>query len=178
MKLLFDFFPIILFFVSYKIFGLYIATAVAIIASLIQIIIYRVKYQKYDLIQLVSSGIIIVLGAATLFFHNPLFIKWKPTGIFWLSSLAFLGTQFIGQKPLVQKMMEANITLPSKIWYRLNSLWVLFFATMGALNLYVAYNYDTDVWVNFKLFGGVGATLVFVIAQAFYLGKHLDQVRQ
>lgn len=175
MKLLFDFFPIVLFFIVFKFFGIYTATAVAMAASISQVILYRLKFQHYDKMHLISLGIIVVLGGATLFFHNPWFIKWKPTGIYWLSALVFLGSSFIGPKPLIQKMMEANVSLSNKIWHRLNSAWSLFFIIMGALNLYVAYYYDTDAWVNFKLFGGVGFTLLFVLIQAFYLTKHMDE---
>lgn len=145
MKLLFDFFPIVLFFIVYKFFGIYTATAVAMVASLTQVAFYRLKFQHYEKMHLFSLAIIMVLGGATLFFQNPWFIKWKPTGIYWLSALVFYGSGYIGSKPLIQKMMEANINLTTKIWYRLNLAWTLFFIVMGALNLYVAYHYDTDV---------------------------------
>jgi intracellular septation protein len=174
MKLLFDFFPIIIFFVCYKFFGIYNATAVAMVASVVQVVVYRLMHQRYEKMHLISLSIIVVLGSATLFFQNPWFIKWKPTGIYWLSSLLFLGSSFIGQKPLIQKMMESNIDLPSKIWYRLNYAWMTFFGMMGGINLYVAYTYDTDFWVTFKLFGGVGFTLLFVFIQAIYLTKHVS----
>lgn len=175
MKLLFDFFPILLFFISFKFFGIYSATAIAMAASLTQVTIYRLKFQRFENMHLISLAIIIVLGGATLFFHNPWFIKWKPTGIYWLSAIVFLGSSYIGSKPLIQKMMEANVSLSEKIWYRLNNAWALFFVVMGALNLYVAYTYDTNSWVNFKLFGGVGFTILFVLLQAFYLTKHIDE---
>lgn len=175
MKLLFDFFPILLFFLVYKFFDIYTATAVAMFASVSQVAIYRLKYQHYEKMHVISLAIIMVLGSATLFFHNPWFIKWKPTGIYWLSSIIFFGSSYIGTKPLIQKMMEANIKLSTKIWHRLNMAWSLFFVIMGALNLYVAYHYDTDAWVNFKLFGGVGFTLLFVLIQAFYLTKHMEE---
>lgn len=173
MKLLFDFFPILVFFICYKLFGIYAATAVAMVASLLQVILYRLKQQRYEKMHLISLGLIVVLGGATLFFHNPWFIKWKPTGIYWLTALVFLGSAFIGQKPLIQKMMEGNISLPAKIWRRLNWAWMIFFIVMGALNLYVAYSFSTDIWVNFKLFGGAGLTLVFVFLQAMYLTRHV-----
>lgn len=175
MKLLFDFFPIFLFFACYKLFGLYSATAVAMAASLFQVIFHRIKYQQYEKLHLISLGLILVLGSATLFFHNPWFIKWKPTGIYWLSSLVFLGSGLIGDKPIIQKMMENNVTLPNHIWHRLNIAWGIYFTLMGGLNLYVAYTFDTDFWVNFKLFGGVGFMLVFVFLQALYLTKHTTQ---
>ena len=172
MKLLFDFFPILLFFICYKFFGIYTATAVAMAASFIQVLFYRIKHQRYEKLHLVSLSLILVLGGATLFFHNPWFIKWKPTGIYWLSSIAFLGSTFIGKKTLIQAMMDKNISLPKKIWLRLNTAWALYFAVMGALNLYVAYYFDTDFWVNFKLFGGAGFMIIFVFLQAMYLTRH------
>lgn len=175
MKLLFDFFPIVLFFVVFKFAGIYTATAVAMLASLVQVALYRLKFQRYEKMHLISFAIIMVLGGATLFFHNPLFIKWKPTGIYWFTAIVFLSSSYIGSKPLIQKMMEENVKLDAKIWYRLNSAWTMFFVVMGALNIYVAYHYNTDAWVNFKLFGGVGFTLLFVLIQAFYLTKHMDE---
>jgi intracellular septation protein len=104
-----------------------------------------------------------------------MFIKLKPTGIYWLSALVFFGSNYIGKKPLIQKMMEANVTLSKKIWYRLNIAWTWFFVLMGAVNLYVAYHFNTNAWVNFKLFGGVGFTVLFVLIQAFYLTRHMDE---
>lgn len=173
MKLFFDFFPIFIFFISYKLFGIYYATAIAMATSLAQVIFYRVKHQRYEKMHLISLGLIFILGGATLFFHNPWFIKWKPTGIYWLTSLVFLGSSLVSSKPLIQRMMDGNINLPKKIWYRLNYAWALFFVVMGGVNLYVAYYYSTDVWVNFKLFGGAGFTLIFVFMQAIYLTRHL-----
>ncbi len=173
MKLLFDLFPILIFFICYKVFGIYVATAVAMGASLLQVIFYRIQHQRYEKMHLISMTLILVLGGATLFFHNPWFIKWKPTAIYWLSSLVFLGSSFIGKKTLIQKMMEGNIDLPQNIWSRLNFAWAVFFILMGALNIYVAYYYDTDIWVNFKLFGGAGFTLLFVFLQSIYLTRHI-----
>lgn len=175
MKLFFDFFPIVLFFISYKFFGLYIATATAIIASFIQVFYYRLRHGRFEKMHLVSLAVIAVLGGATLFFHNPWFIKWKPTGIYWLTSLVFILSPVFSSKPLIRRMMENSVSLPVKIWYRLNYAWSLFFLVMGTLNLYVAYFYSTDVWVNFKLFGGAGLTLIFVLMQATYLTRHVEK---
>lgn len=173
MKLLFDFFPILVFFICYKLFGIYVATAVAMAASLFQVIFYRLKTQKYEKMHLISLGLIMVLGGATLFFHNPWFIKWKPTGLYWLAAIVFISSAFIGKRPIIQKMMDGNISLPKKIWGRLNLAWATFFFAMGSLNLYVAYFYNTDTWVNFKLFGGAGLTLLFIFLQAIYLSRHV-----
>lgn len=175
MKLLFDFFPIVLFFIVFKFWGIYTATAVAMLASLSQVVLFRLKFRRFEKMHLISFAIIMILGGATLFFHNPVFIKWKPTGIYWFTAIVFFSSSFIGSKPLIQKMMEANVSLERGIWHRLNAAWSLFFVVMGSLNLYVAYYYDTDAWVNFKLFGGVGFTLIFVLIQALYLTKHMDE---
>lgn len=176
MKILFDFFPILIFFAFYKFHGIYVATAVAMAASVIQVVFHRLRHQSYEKMHLISLGLILVLGSATLFFHNPWFIKWKPTGIYWLSAIVFLASQYVGKKTLIQKMMEGNVNLPAKIWLRLNMAWSAYFITMGALNLYVAYTFSTDAWVNFKLFGGAGFMLIFVFIQAIYLTKHtIDQ---
>ena len=172
MKLLFDFFPILLFFICFKIFGIYTATAVAMAASVLQVVLHRVQHHRFEKLHLISMILILILGGATLFFHNPWFIKWKPTGIYWLSSLVFAGSTWIGEKPLIQKMMGNNIQLPTIAWQRLNLAWAGYFLLMGGLNLYVAYRFDTDVWVNFKLFGGAGCLLLFVFLQAIYLTKH------
>lgn len=172
MKLLFDFFPILLFFVCYKFLGIYPATAVAMVASVLQVVIHRLKHQRYEKLHLISMGLILVLGGATLFFHNILFIKWKPTAIYWLSSVIFFGSAFIGEKTVIQKMMDKNVQLPKLMWRRLNFAWSGYFLLMGTLNIYIAYRFSTDFWVNFKLFGGAGCMLVFVFLQAMYLTKH------
>lgn len=173
MKLLFDFFPILLFFISYKCFGIYEATAIAMLSTLIQVFWFRFKHRHYEKLHVISCAIILVLGTATLLFHDPAFIKLKPTGIYWITAGLFLGSRWIGSKPLVQKMMEGNVSLPRAIWHQLNYAWVIFFVLMGIINLYVAYHFSTDGWVTFKLFGGAGFTLLFVCLQAVYLNRHL-----
>jgi len=178
MKLLFDFFPILLFFVTFKMFddplqGVMAATAVAIVASIVQVAVTWLRFRKVENMHLVTLALIVVLGGATLWLKDEMFIKWKPTAVNWLFALAFLGSQYVGKRPLVRRMMEGNIDLPDAVWTRLNLSWVAFFTAMGVLNLYVVYNFDTDTWVNFKLFGLLGLTLVFVIIQAFYLVRHM-----
>lgn len=175
MKLLTDFFPIVLFFIAYKLFDIYTATVVAIVASLLQVIIYRLLYRRYEKMHLYSLAMITVLGGATLLLHDPQFIKLKPTGIYWLTSIVLWASMFIGKKPIIQKMMDGNISLPEKIWNRLNNAWAFFFLAMGFLNLYIAFYFTTDTWVNFKLFGGLGITLVFVFVQALYLTRHINE---
>ena len=171
MKLLFDLFPIVIFFISYKLFGIYVATTLTMISALAQMFIHKLIHKNFEKSQLFSTAIIFILGSATLIFHNPVFIKWKPTGIYWVAAVIFLWSSFFSSTPLVQKIMGKNLSLPKDIWKKLNFAWSLFFVLMGAINLYVAYSFDTDVWVNFKLFGSLLFTLIFVFIQAIYLNN-------
>lgn len=172
MKLLFEFFPILLFFIVFKLKGIYWATGVAIIASFIQVIIHRVKTKKYDMMQLATLGIIVIFGGATILLHDEMFIKWKPTVLYWLFALAFIISHFT-QKTLIQRMMGKAIELPGIAWKKMSLSWILFFILLGALNLFVAYHYSTDIWVDFKLFGILGFTLAFVLLQSVFLSKYL-----
>ncbi|MGH6627066.1 MAG: septation protein A [Burkholderiaceae bacterium] len=174
MKLLIDFFPIILFFVAFKLAGIYVATAVAIAATLIQIGYLYVKHRKVEPMQWVSLGVIVLFGGATLIAHNETFIKWKPTALYWLMGGALLAGQLLFRKNLLKSLMGAQMELPDQAWRAMNWSWIGFFTVMGLLNLWVAFNFDTDTWVNFKLFGGLGLMLVFVLGQALYLGKYIQ----
>jgi intracellular septation protein len=173
MKLLFDFFPILLFFVAFKLYDLYVATAVAIAATFIQVGFSWFKFRKIEAMHLLTLGIIVVFGGLTLYLQDEMFIKWKPTVINWLFGIAFLASQWIGDKPFIERMMSTNLSLPAVIWRRLNLGWSAFFLTLGAINLFVVYSFDTATWVNFKLFGMLGLTLVFVVAQSFYLTRYM-----
>lgn len=212
MKFLFDFFPILLFFIAYKLYGIYTATAVAIAASFLQVTLYWFKHHRFEKMHLITLGLIVVLGGATLLLQDKAFFMWKPTAVNWAFALAFLLTQFIGDKPLVERMMSHAIEAPAGVWRNLNLSWVSFFVLMGFANLYVANfyfqaeaalfsaagqevdlqtcqqmyqghllelcNYAREVennWVNFKLFGMMGLTILFVIGQALYLAKHMKQ---
>ncbi|WP_127477386.1 septation protein A [Sulfurivermis fontis] len=173
MKLLFDLFPVLLFFLAYKLHDIYVATAVAIVAAFVQVGWFWWRHRRFETMHLVTLGLIAVLGGATLWLHNEEFIKWKPTVVNWLFGAAFLGSRFIGRKTLVERMMGTAIALPAAIWQRLNLAWAGFFLALGGANLYVVYRFDTDTWVNFKLFGMMGLTLAFMVAQAFYLARHV-----
>lgn len=175
MKLLIDFFPIILFFAAFKVWGIYTATAVAIAATVVQIAYLRLRHGKVEPMQWVSLGVIVVFGGATLLAHNETFIKWKPTVLYWLMGGALVIGQLLFRKNLIRSLMQAQIELPDAVWRTLNWSWAGFFAAMGLLNLWVAYAFDTDTWVNFKLFGGMGLMVVFVIAQALYLSRHIKE---
>ena len=175
MKLLIDFFPIILFFAAFKVWGIYTATAVAIAATVAQIAYLRLRHGKVEPMQWVSLGVIVVFGGATLLAHSETFIKWKPTVLYWLMGGALVIGQLLFRKNLIRSLMQAQIELPDAVWRTLNWSWAGFFAAMGLLNLWVAYAFDTDTWVNFKLFGGMGLMVVFVIAQALYLSRHMKE---
>ena len=178
MKLLFDFFPIILFFIAYKTQGIFVATAVVIVATICQIGITWFKHRKIETMHWITLILMLVMGGATLYFQDEQFIKWKVSVINWLFGVAFLGSQFIGKKPFVERMMADNIELPKNIWSRLNLSWASFFISLGFVNLYVMFNYDTDTWVNFKLFGMLGLTITFVLLQAVFLAKHIPDTEE
>lgn len=172
MKLLFDLLPILLFFVAYKIWGIYVATGVAIAATVLQIGWLKARGKKVEPMQWASLGIIVVFGGMTLFFQDETFIKWKPTVLYGVFAVALLGAERVtGRNPL-QAIMGAQITLPSPIWQKLTFAWVTFFVGMAALNLFVAYSFPLDIWVDFKLFGTMGLTFAFVVAQSFWIGRH------
>ena len=173
MKLLIDFFPIFLFFAAFKIWGIYIATAVAIAATVVQIGYLRYKHGKVEPMQWLSLGVIVLFGGATLLSHSDTFIKWKPTVLYWLMGGALLVGQLFFRKNLLKSLMGAQMDLPESAWRTMNWSWTGFFAVMGVLNLWVAYHFDTDTWVTFKLFGGMGLMLVFVLGQALYLGRYM-----
>lgn len=173
MKLLLDFFPVILFFIIYKWFGIYPATAATIGACFIQVGYHYYRYQKIEALHIITLLLVAVLGSATLFWHNELFIKWKPTAVNWAFALAFLISPLISDKPLIQRVLENNLQLPKPVWLRLNLSWAGFFILLGIANLYVIYHFNTNTWVNFKLFGMLGLTVLFVIFQGVYLSKFL-----
>lgn len=174
MKALVDLFPVVIFFVTYKVYGFYVATAALIAATCVQVGYNWFKHRRLEKMHLVVLILVILFGGATLYLKDPLFVKWKTSIVEWLFALAFLGSQFIGSKPFIQRMMGAVIIAPREIWIRLNIAWVLFFTAMGFVNLYVAYNYEEDTWVNFKLFGMTGMTVVFVLIQAFFLARYVQ----
>ena len=202
MKILFDFLPIMLFFGMFKyaeghkewaaatatewlgfmvaggVVGqaeapVLLATVVVILATFSQIAWLRLNGRKVDTMLWVSLGLVTVLGGATIYFHSESFIKWKPTVLYWVMGAALLIGQLVFRKNGIKSLMGAQMTLPEATWRVVNFSWVGFFTVMGFLNLWVAFNFDTATWVNFKLFGGLGLMLVFVLAQAVYLNKHL-----
>lgn len=198
-KILFDLFPIILFFLAYQFGeanpenatawlnafgiqldsgakpGVYLATLVAIAATFLQIAWVWIKHRKVDTMLWVSLALIVVFGGATLFLHDETFIKWKPTVLYWLFALSLGLAPILFERNLIRLMMEKQVTLPDMVWTRLNLAWAGFFTLMGIANLWVAMNYSTDAWVNFKMFGSLGLMIVFIIAQTFYLSRHIKE---
>ena len=202
MKILFDFLPIALFFGMFKyaeankdwaagaatdwlgfmvsggIVGpaeaqMLLATVVVIVATLTQIIWLKLRGRKVDLMLWVSLGLVTALGSATIYFHSESFIKWKPTVLYWVMGASLLVGQLVFGKNGVKSLMGGQMSLPDPVWRRVNFSWVGFFAVMGVINLWVAFNFSTGTWVNFKLFGSMGLMLLFILAQAFFLNKHL-----
>jgi len=199
-KLLFDLFPIIVFFIAYKIGdsnaeatrallaslglpqpvgvgekpGIYLATLVAIVASFGQIAWVKLRGHKVETMMWVSLGIIVLFGGATLWLHDESFIKWKPTVLYWIFAGIIFGAAALGRN-VIRNLMGEQMELPDPAWGRLNASWGVFFALMGVANLFVAFNFSTDAWVNFKLFGSLGLMLVFVIGQSMMLTRYLDK---
>jgi len=219
MKFIADFFPIILFFIAYKFYGIFTATAVAIAASAAQVAWMWFRHHRVENMQMVTLGLLVVFGGMTITLRDPIFVMWKPTIVNWLFAVVFLATQFIGDSTLVERMMRHAIDVPGEVWRRLNLMWIGFFLFSGLANLYVVYVgsgfYETqqalvtaagltetdlsscaeqftgklfdlcqntkaseETWVNFKLFGMMGMTILFVIAQGFYLARHIHDEEQ
>jgi intracellular septation protein len=173
MKLLIDFFPIVLFFVVFKFAGIYVATGAAIFATIAQIAWLRHSTGRVEAMQWVSLAVIVLFGGATIALQNETFIKWKPTVLYWLMGSVLMAGQVIFRKNLLKSIMGSQLELPDAAWRVANWSWIVFFAIMGVANLWVAFHYDTNTWVNFKLFGGLGLMIVFVVGQALYLGRYM-----
>jgi intracellular septation protein len=178
MKQLFDFLPVLCFFIAYKFYDIYVATAVVIVATVIQVAITWYKYRKVEVMQWITLALILVMGGATLYLHDEQFIKWKLSIIEWLFGVAFIGSQYIGDKPFIERMMSASLALPSEIWRRLNFIWGLFFLTVGFVNVYVMFNFSTEDWVMFKTFGVPGMMVLFILLQVAYLYKHIPEAEK
>jgi intracellular septation protein len=178
-----DFIPVLLFLLAFKIYGIYVATTVGIVATAIQVIITRIVRKKFDKQQLITLVVFAVFGGMTLYFHNPTFVKWKPSIVFWIFGGAFIISQFIGKKPIIQAMLEKVVDaemksqVPDIVWRRLNMAWGIFFLILGTVNIYVAYTFSTDTWVNFKVFGILGLIMVFSFVQAFCLARYLSDAK-
>jgi intracellular septation protein len=179
MKFLFDLFPIILFFIAFKFGDIYTATIVAMVATIGQILWVYYRHRKIDAMQWVSLVMILVFGSLTIFLHDKTFIQLKPTALYWLFSGAlFISAQFF-QKNWIQVLMGKQITLKESssksVWHQVNMAWAAFFFLMGILNLYIAFEFSEEIWVNFKLFGSTALLVIFVILQGMWLSRHMEQ---
>lgn len=174
MKFLLDLFPVILFFVAFKAYDIFVATAVAIAASLVQIGWVWYRHRQVESMLWISLVVIILFGGATLVFQDELFIKWKPTVFYWLLAMILWVSSMVFGKNLIRIMLGEQIVLPPLVWQKLNINWVAFFIFMGCVNLYIAFSFSVDTWVTFKLFGSMGLMLVFVVLQIVMLRKYLN----
>lgn len=174
MKLLFDLFPVILFFVAYKFQGIYVATAVAILTTFAQVGWSWLRHRRVEPMLWASLAVIVLFGGATLWLHDEQFIKWKPTVLYWLLSAVLILSWWLFRRNFIMTLLASQVSLPGRIWTLLNLAWAAFFAVLGGLNLLVAALFSTDAWVNFKLFGTTALMLAFVVAQALFLSRHME----
>ena len=182
MKLLFDFFPLVLFFGAFKLYDIYVATLVAMAASLAQVVFIRIRHQRFETTHLVTLFVILLFGGMTLIFQDDMFIKWKPTIVKWIFAVVVLGSQFIGKRTVLERLLGGQMQMPARIWKKVNVSWGLFFFISGLLNLYVAFYFRThldeaartDFWVNFKVFGLLGLTLAFSIVQMMIVARYIS----
>ncbi|EKD71430.1 MAG: hypothetical protein ACD_46C00184G0010 [uncultured bacterium] len=179
MQLFYEIIPVFLFFIAFKFYDIYVATVVGIVTTLIQVILTRVVLKKWDNKQLITLSVFLFFGGMTLYFHDPIFVKWKPTIIFWIFSLVILFTQFFSHRPLMQRLMENALQdkacVPKQVWKQINLLWGMFFIFLGGINLYIAYHYSNDTWVNFKFYGITSAFFILSIAQALFLMRYMSE---
>ncbi len=173
MKFLFDFLPIVLFFVAFKFWGIYTATAVTIAATFAQIGWVWFRHRKVEPTLWMSLGVVVVFGGATLLFHDETFIKWKPTVLYWMFAAVLAGARLLQGRNLMRALMGKQMQLPDPVWDKVNWSWVGFFALMGVLNIVIAYHFSTNLWVDFKLFGSLILTVAFVLGQSLLLARHM-----
>lgn len=178
---LYEFLPVVLFFVAFKYYGIYAATVVGIAVSALQFAFTAIIQRRIDKKQLITLVVFVLFGGMTLYFHNPIFIKWKPSIVFWIFGIVLLLSHFIGKKPIMRRMLESvmdgKAILPDYVWGRLNMAWMFFFFLLGTINIFVAYSCTTETWVNFKLYGILGLLFFFSFLQAVYLSRYLSDVK-
>ncbi|MHB1950630.1 MAG: septation protein A [Acidiferrobacteraceae bacterium] len=182
-RLLFDLFPLIVFFAGFKIYGIYVATAASIVASFIQVGVFWFRHRRFETAQLITLAVVAVFGGMTLAFHNDTFIKWKLTVVDWIFGAVMLASQWIGKKNVIERMLGDKLELPRSVWGWINLSWGLFFLLMGVLNLYVAFFYGHGldaatrrrIWVDFKVFGSTALMLAFSIVQALVIANYLNR---
>jgi intracellular septation protein len=175
MQAILDLLPVLAFFVAYKLRGIYFATAVLMAGMVLLLAVTRLRGRRISVLMWVSAILVLLLGSATLLLHDPVFLKWKPTVYFWVMAAAFLGSRWIGRMPLAQALLQSALPESGSIgrpaWLKLNAAWALFFALLGALNLYVAYHLPESTWVGFKAYGLTALLFLFGLGQALWLGR-------
>ncbi|MFI4889591.1 MAG: inner membrane-spanning protein YciB [Steroidobacterales bacterium] len=173
MNQILEWLPLLAFFVVFKLFGIYWATATLMAACLVQLFTHRYRTGKYKPLHVATVSVVLVLGSATLLLHDKRFIQWKPTILLGATAIAFLGSAVFGRQPLARRMLESAFSEPLSVepraWNRLNLLWAAWFAVLAVANIYVARNFAESVWVNFKVFGISAAMIVFMIPQVVWL---------
>lgn len=182
MKLIFDFFPLILFFAAYHAAGIFVATGVAMAGVVAQVAWLRIRNHKIEVMHIINLVVILVFGGATIYTANDVFIRWKPTILYWTFSVILFVSQFVSEKPAIQHVMGTQMELPAHVWKKINLSFAVFTLVMGVLNLYVAFFYGAgldpqvqrDRWVDFKVFGTTILTFLFVIGLMLALSKHLN----
>ena len=171
--------PLIVFFIAFKTLDLYWATGALMIACVLVMLVHRLRTGRFKTMHVITAGVALALGAATLLLHDKRFIQWKPTVLLGATSLAFLGSTFIGKEPLARRMLESVFEEPLQVsargWTRINALWAAWFACLALANIYVARNFAESTWVSFKVFGISIATLIFVVPQALWLSGKVKQ---
>ncbi len=177
-KLLFDFFPLVLFFIAFKFADIYVATKVAILCSVLQLVWLKVRGRRIEAINWMNVIIIGVFGGATIYLHDDTFVKWKPTVLYWLFAVILIGSRWLMKKNMMRKLLGEQMKLPDRIWDRLSDTWAGFFLFSGLLNLYVAFSghFTQDQWVTFKAFGMMILLVIFAIAQSVWLGRHMQEL--
>jgi intracellular septation protein len=175
MKFLFDLFPVVCFFAVYWVSDIYVATVAAIAATFAQVAWLKLRGRKIEPMLWVSLVLIVVFGGLTLVLQDKRFIMWKPTVLYWCFAATLAVSATLFRRNLIRAMLAKELRVPDSVWANLNWSWVAFFATMGVLNLYVAYNFEEATWVKFKLVGGLGLMLLFVLAQALFLARHVQE---
>ncbi len=178
LNIIYEFSLVIIFFLAFKFYDIYVATATIMVGAVLQLLATRFYKGYFEKKQVIVLVVLFVFGGMTLYFHDPIFIKWKPTVIFWIIGTVFLLSQFVGAKTLTQRMLahvlEGKSAVPDYVWKRLNVAWAFFFLLLGAMNVFVAYYFSTDTWVNFKLYGIFSALILFGVAQSIFLTRYIS----
>jgi len=174
MHFLAEYFPLLLFFAAFKLADIYTATAVAIVASIVQIAYFKWRRGKVATMHWLSLAIIVVFGGATLLLHDETFIKWKPTVLYWLFGVVLLVGRLVFRRNLIGALLP-DLVLPEPVWARITWAWVVFLGAMGAANLYIASRFPTDVWVNFKIWGGIGMFMLAAVGTVASVARYLPE---